>query len=390
MKKPILLSCALVLAGCVSIPEDRSLACAPAASGPVVRHDAASGEMQAEISVLIYNVEGLPWPARRSRGAQLREIGRQLAQMKAQGSAPDILLLQEAFSARAAAIPARAGYLNFVSGPRPAERASMQVNGGAASLPGRRRFTKGERTRPLLSSGLMIATDWPIEEVRVEPFRRTECAGFDCLSNKGVMLARVRVPGVPAPLDLFNTHMNSRRGARVPLERSHAAHHLQTNRSAAFIEAARDPAHPFIFGGDFNMRRSPDRAEHFFAQKPYPIVHQYCIWNEGACDVRMSWDGDEPWMDTQDLQGFDDGATVRVRPIRVEAMFDAPWRDGQPLADHDGFLVVYRLSWPAELAVEGAGAGAVPVCAAGARPEPVRRLRGAAPPSLPSIRSGAD
>jgi hypothetical protein len=50
-------------------------------------------------------------------------------------------------------------------------------------------------------------------------------------------------------------------------------------------------------------------------------------------------------MDTQDLQGFDSGARVSLRPIRVDALFDEPWK-GRPLADHDGLLVVYRLSWP--------------------------------------------
>ncbi len=36
----------------------------------------------------------------------------------------------------------------------------------------------------------------------------------------------------------------------------------------------------------------------------------------------MSWDGDEPWMDTRDLQFYVRGPKVAIRPIRVEAMFD--------------------------------------------------------------------
>jgi hypothetical protein len=62
--------------------------------------------------------------------------------------------------------------------------------------------------------------------------------------------------------------------------------------------------------------------------------------------VRLSWDGDTPWMDTQDLQGFDSGTRVSLRPVRVDALFDEPWK-GRPLADHDGLLVVYRLRWAA-------------------------------------------
>lgn len=60
----------------------------------------------------------------------------------------------------------------------------------------------------------------------------------------------------------------------------------------------------------------------------------------------MSWDGDEPWMDTQDLQFFWPGDRVAIRPIRVEAMFDGG-ESGPVLSDHDGFLVTYELRWAA-------------------------------------------
>ena len=60
----------------------------------------------------------------------------------------------------------------------------------------------------------------------------------------------------------------------------------------------------------------------------------------------MSWDGDAPWMDTQDLQFFGEGEHVAIRPVRVEAMFDGG-ASGPRLSDHDGFLVTYELSWPA-------------------------------------------
>ena len=71
-----------------------------------------------------------------------------------------------------------------------------------------------------------------------------------------------------------------------------------------------------------------------------------------GCDVRMSWDGDEPWMDTQDLQFYWPGSLISVRPIRVEAVFDG--RPGSPqLSDHDGFLVTYGLEWPAAASASG-------------------------------------
>jgi hypothetical protein len=82
----------------------------------------------------------------------------------------------------------------------------------------------------------------------------------------------------------------------------------------------------------------------------------------------MSWDGDAPWLDTQDLQGFDNGALVAVRPLRVEAKFDGPSTGGK-LSDHDGYEVTYRLSWPRDssslrtAATDGAKLSGTMVCA---------------------------
>ena len=92
------------------------------------------------------------------------------------------------------------------------------------------------------------------------------------------------------------------------------------------------------------MRGSQARFETFRAFAPLELVHQRCMSAGSDCAVEMSWDGDEPWMDTQDLQLFAPGTQMALRPIRVSAMFDgAP---GSPqLSDHDGFRVVYRLEW---------------------------------------------
>ncbi|MGH6658424.1 MAG: endonuclease/exonuclease/phosphatase family protein, partial [Sphingomicrobium sp.] len=57
-----------------------------------------------------------------------------------------------------------------------------------------------------------------------------------------------------------------------------------------------------------------------------------------------------PWMDTQDLQFFWSGTGVTIRPIRVEAMFDGS-PDSPQLSDHDGFMVTYRIEWPASATV---------------------------------------
>ncbi|ALJ11852.1 endonuclease/exonuclease/phosphatase family protein [Sphingopyxis macrogoltabida] len=336
---------AILLGGCASWPHDRYAACPGAPEMPVVTR-LADGRQSTTLSVLIYNVEGLPWPARKNRGPSLDRIGQTLAGLRAEGRAPDVVLMQESFTSRAARIGARAGYANAIGGPK---RSDMVKDPAVArEFVAERRRKKGERAPKLMRSGLYVLSDFPVTEMVREGFARKACAGFDCLAAKGMMLVRVTVPGVPAPIDIFTTHMNSGRAARVSLERSGEAHHYQALEAAHFLDKYHVPDNPLIIGGDFNMRRSPDRFDFFSTAIPYTIVHRRCLEKASACEVKMSWDGDEPWLDTQDLQAFDNGKAVSVEPIRVEAMFDGS-DNGARLSDHDGFLVTYRLSWRANV-----------------------------------------
>jgi len=348
-----LLLLSLAASGCAIHQKQRVSACFPA---PVAAAAAGQGNASRTLSVLTYNVEGIPWPAKRHRPPRLREIGRELAEMRAKGTAPDVVFLQEAFSTEAARIGARAGYRNYLKGPSSHTRRPATPDDADASLVDKRKRTRGE-WRPIFSSGLYILSDLPLVAVDRTPFPSRECAGFDCLSNKGVMHARLALPGAPAEIDLFNTHLNSRGHAGVSQERSLKAHNLQVDELHRFIEEKWDRKHPLIFGGDLNMRHAPARFAHFAEVMPYTLVHQFCLRKGSGCDVKMSWDGDAPWMDTEDLEGFESGGGIAVQPIRVEAMFDAPWK-GETLSDHDGFLVTYRLTWPA-----GAAPGTqIPVC----------------------------
>jgi endonuclease/exonuclease/phosphatase family metal-dependent hydrolase len=347
------------LTACSRSPTDRIARCVRAPDIPRIEASKDGQELSTTLSVLIYNIEGLPWPARRNRGPLIDRIADELARMRARGASPDVVLLQEAFTKRGANIGLKAGYLNQVQGPLAGDAPTQSE--ATAGHAGGRQFWKGERSGKLLNAGLYVLSDYPVVAVHRRAFSKHACAGFDCLAAKGVLLVRVRVPGVPAPVDIMTTHMNSAgRAAGVPLERTLAAHRFQTLESARFIESARDPENPLILGGDFNMKRSPDRLAYFLTMKPYAIVRQWCTERPGACDVRMSWDGDAPWLDTQDLQAFDNGASVKLRPVRVEALFDGPDAGGK-LSDHDAYLVNYRLSWAATGASR-ASPNVIPTC----------------------------
>lgn len=334
----------LLLTACGPKPPLRVMACSAAPPVAVVAH----GEMRtARLSVLTYNLEGLSWPARTGRAAKLAEIGKRLAAMQAAGTAPDVVLFQEMFSPAAKRAVAASAYPAIVPGP------GRTTSPKAANdpMPGKSKPLKGEVGIRLLGGGLAIASRYPTIDTASEAYGRRACAGFDCLANKGVMLARIHLPGVPVPVDLYNTHMNARGASGVKEARDREAHARQALAASDFIARTEVAAHPLIFGGDFNMRHSEARWEGFSAHHPLTLVHEICVDPIEGCEVKLSWDGDEPWMDTQDLQFFANGGRVTIRPARVEAMFDGG-ASGPRLSDHDGFLVTYELRWLASMAVE--------------------------------------
>jgi len=340
---PALLLVSAVLGGCASLPAPRTLACAQS-ERPEIRFSADGRTASATLDVLTYNIEGLPWPARSGRSAELRQIGETLRELRKSGDAPDVVLFQEVFSGAAAKGVTNADYPALVAGPT---RKQRSVYTAEAELPGRAKPRKGEIGLRFMTSGLAIASRYPIAASKSDPFSRSTCAGFDCLANKGVLFARIAIPGVPVPVEVFNTHMNAQSASGVKPERHLASHNAQAVELTRFARSIWDRRNPIIFGGDFNMKQAPERYEVFRRLQPLVLVHEHCL-PEGQCDVKVSWDGDAPWLDTQDLQLFASGIDVRIRPVRVEAMFD-----GSPaspaLSDHDGFRVVYEISWDVEV-----------------------------------------
>ncbi|MDZ4382889.1 MAG: endonuclease/exonuclease/phosphatase family protein [Parvibaculum sp.] len=331
------------LAGCQYLsPPDLYARQAPPAQ--VASSAADDTSTHQTFSVLTYNVEGLAWPARTNRGPRLRLIADKIAAMRAAGTAPDIILLQEVFSREAIAIARRSGYQNAIPGPARSDKRTIARTHVDLKHAKNRRITKGERWfGKRAHSGLYILTDFPVVATASEPFSPRACAGYDCLANKGVAMVRLAIPQAGTHIDVFNTHLNSRRAAKVRLQRADNAHRYQVEEASEFLRIHREDRGPAIYGGDFNMRNAPRRFEVFAGAKPaFELVHRYCARNRGRCDVRKSWDGDEPWMDTQDLQLFSHGDGIELWPTRVDTMFDEP-AGGKTLADHDGLLVTYEL-----------------------------------------------
>jgi endonuclease/exonuclease/phosphatase family metal-dependent hydrolase len=286
-----------------------------------------------ELSVLTYNVRGMPWPAARNRKAALREIGRQLGELRRRGRQPDVVLIQEGFLGVDELVKA-SGYRYWSSGP--GRRTPAAAKGGGA-----RYLLSGEGWGRFAGSGLHVLSDYPIE--RTERVAYGDCAGLDCLANKGAMLVHLQLPGVPGGVDVVNTHLNSRKAAKVPAAHSLKAHNRQVDSLIAFINRNRTEGAALLVGGDFNIKTAPDRYEHDRAIRPFKVVSEFCY--EGAPCEGFARKDDTPWLRSQDLQGFAGRPELEVRPTAIAALFDSS-ANGGVLSDHPGYMVRYRLSWP--------------------------------------------
>jgi endonuclease/exonuclease/phosphatase family metal-dependent hydrolase len=355
----------MILTGCSTTFKHPSIPQNGLARVPEIQIDPTTGIHSIELSVLIYNVAGLPWPIgcgkesrtvdeygeripiACNRSAALRAIGDSLGELRRLGQEPDIVMLQEAFISAAAEIPARGGYPNWVAGPGVSDLGLIYSDRASQSFIDDRSFWKGEKIGKWQSSGLILASNFPIKVVYKHPFNQWECAGFDCLANKGLLIAEIEVPGLPHHLGVATTHFNSRGASGVTSERALIAHNLQVDEARDFLRKIMNRDLPFIWGGDLNMRNSSDRLVYFVETAIEKIneVSAFCSANPKDCETQIEWRSDAPWQEAQDLQGWVPGNQISVTPLSMEMLFDDPV-DGIMSSDHDGVFVKYRLSWP--------------------------------------------
>lgn len=340
-----IVSALALLGGCTTLRSPVAEVPCAGTQPPAIAVSADGQTATMQLKVLTYNIEGLSWPARSGREPDLEQIGQRLSAMRASGQGPDIVLFQEMFGNAAKRAVASTGYPAIHSGPH---RTTRSTGATHQYLPGHSEIGRGEIGAHVYGSGLAIASRWSIIAHDRHSYGRRSCAGFDCLANKGIELARIDIPGVPTPIDVYDTHMNSQGASRSTIERTVPAHDRQAQEASKFIDDTHDDSLPLVFGGDFNMRHSPTRWENFSKYQSLQLVHRICKNPASGCEVKMSWNGDAPWMNTQDLQFLWNGTTVKIRPIRVESVFDGG-PAGPMLSDHKGFLVTYELSWPAAL-----------------------------------------
>lgn len=202
-----------------------------------------------ELTVLTYNVKGLPWPVATGRDQAITRIGERLATMRRAGRQPGVVVLQEAFTAQAKAIGNAAGYAWQVQGPYARSEPGNPVGGS---------WYLGETQSAMLDNGLAVLSDYAVLAVERMAFPEGDCAGFDCLAAKGVLPVTLDVPGT-GPVTVAATHLNSRKASGAPFARANAAYSRQTGFLGNVLRARTQASGPLIVVGDFNRGDRPTR-----------------------------------------------------------------------------------------------------------------------------------
>lgn len=306
-----------------------------------------------DLSVLTYNVHGLPWPVASGRPADLAAIGARLRDLRAHGQAPHIVVLQEAFTADARAIGPSAGYRYIVDGPSAEAAAPALGSASDRAFAAAAHWWSGETEGKLVGSGLQILSDYPVVARHAMAFPAFTCAGFDCLANKGALLVSVAVPGVATPVDIVTTHLNSRAASGVANDRSDKAYARQVGLLADFVRDERDPRHPLIVAGDFNVGKA-------FARRSALLGQASANWTAAGVvrdalgvardrGFALSADARTSLRRAKDWQFFAPGsaAALDLTGIAVPFGHDA---SGTMLSDHIGYVARFRLSPGTEVA----------------------------------------
>lgn len=288
------------------------------------------------LTVMTYNVHGLPWPIAEDRAEDLAQIGDRLARLRNDGRAPDVVVIQEAFTADAKAIARRSGYRYVLFG-----NAAASAEGSPQADA---QWWRGEGVGATLDSGLMLLSDRPLAAVRRLGFSARDCAGYDCLAAKGVLAARVTlVDG--SQVDVATAHLNARTASGVSHDRSRAAWLRQLDTLATFVRQRQSAGVPLVLAGDFNVGKDEGRRRGFRSVWSASTRHSAGIdglrWLGGngsqlSSDLRHALEHGRDWSLSFDSR------SARVTPTAAAAIFGRNGEDGG-LSDHVGYAITYRV-----------------------------------------------
>ena len=297
----------------------------------------AQPEDEYRLSMLTYNVKGLPWPLATGRPKALAEIARRLMTMCREGRQPHLVALQEAFVPDAKAIGRAAGYRYAAFGPGEADAPAPTIATDQA-FDAQAAYLAGERSGKQADSGLAIFSDYPIVAQRRVAY--PVCAGFDCLANKGALAVSIAVPGSAVPVVVVNTHLNSNTASGVSKDRALYAFSRQIDIFGRFVADQARAGSPLIIAGDFNVGHNAARRAYFAAHMLSGVSAARSVC-DGA--MRCSAGVAGSLAHGKDWLLFRSSSNVAITPLSMSVPVGRG-EDGAMLSDHAGLAVTYRLS----------------------------------------------
>jgi endonuclease/exonuclease/phosphatase family metal-dependent hydrolase len=309
------------------------------------------------VSIMTYNVHGLPWPFASGRDAAFQRIEGRLRALRHRNAQPNVVVLQEAFTQSAKAIGTKSGYRYIVDGPSRDSVGSQRAGAMDLTFNNAASFFKGETSGKWLDSGLQILSDYPILSVKRQAFPTYACAGFDCLANKGILLVTIAIPGSTTPILIATTHMNSKHASGVSVERSYYAYQRQADMINHFLAANRDPNAPVVFAGDFNAS-SDQRKSYLLASGASSLsaastvkvqsALQSCLSASHPCGFAVPQIARFIQKRSRDWQLYANGFRTSIQAVKMQVPFGHE-RSGEMLSDHIGYGIVYRLNGAAPI-----------------------------------------
>lgn len=286
---------------------------------PSIAHSATQTRT---LRVLSYNVKGLPDVITKMDSDRYRDIGRVLAERRKNGTAPDIVLIQEAFVSKTQELLKEAGYPYTAKGPNSSDKTEW-----------------GLPQKTAYGSGLFVLSEFPIVETKKVAYDLRFCAVADCGANKGAMMVSIALPGLPRPLKVFNTHAQAER--QYDGKRS-----KQFEIFSRFIEKYHGDD-PVLIGGDFNSRPKDRSFEHWTKLTRTIAVGGFCLANSALCRVDPETEVSKAYEDSVDHIFFSPATSlsgVATRPLTMMRNFDDPV-GGRVLSDHLGYEAEFEVTW---------------------------------------------
>jgi len=184
--------------------------------------------------------------------------------------------------------------------------------------------------KKILTSGLLLLSKYPIVETEYMVY--SKCSGFDCFAAKGVLWAKVAVPGV-GEVNVFTTHTNAGSNKKVKS--------FQLVEAQNFIQKHLE-GRSTLFLGDFNLQPGSE---------DYNYVH-YAMDFADSLDLYLT-DHPEYSQDPDVIYSYilakhffkrrldyvwlKDIGSKSMHPVNYKVIFNN--KNGKRLSDHLGVMV---------------------------------------------------